>query len=199
MTNQGSAPPGWYSAPGDPPGTHRYWDGAQWTTGPQPIGPAQPLPSMAPAGAYGLQERGPNYAPNSNRPLAEPGQRIVARLIDFAISFVAGGLIAAAIISGSAGAIGLLLIVGVLGILYEVAFTALKGGTPGKLIMGIGVQTESGELPPGWTPAIMRWILTAIPFVSTIVFIVSLIFLFSDAQHRTVPDRVARTFVVKTK
>ena len=33
MTNQGSTPAGWYPAPGDPPGTHRYWDGSQWTTG----------------------------------------------------------------------------------------------------------------------------------------------------------------------
>lgn len=30
-------PPGWYHAEGDPPGTHRYWNGGNWEGGPQPI------------------------------------------------------------------------------------------------------------------------------------------------------------------
>lgn len=44
-------PPGWYPAEGDPPGTHRYWDGSQWTTDPQPIGGGGGVaPPPAPAG-----------------------------------------------------------------------------------------------------------------------------------------------------
>ena len=37
-------PAGWYHADGDPEGTHRYWDGNQWTTDAQPIAPATPPP-----------------------------------------------------------------------------------------------------------------------------------------------------------
>src|SRR5258708_6823703 len=70
MTNPSEAPPpGSYYAPGDPFGTQRYWDGAQWVGGPVPI---QPPP--------GYQT--PGYVPARNRPLATPGQRIVARLLD---------------------------------------------------------------------------------------------------------------------
>ncbi len=36
-----STPRGWYAAEGDPAGTQRWWDGAQWVGEPQPI-PAQP-------------------------------------------------------------------------------------------------------------------------------------------------------------
>lgn len=57
-----STPPGWYPAPGDPPGTQRYWDGANWTTDPQPAGqpPAPQQPAAAPqqpqrvAGQFGV-------------------------------------------------------------------------------------------------------------------------------------------------
>jgi hypothetical protein len=30
-------PAGWYYADGDPPGTHRYWDGSIWQGGPQAV------------------------------------------------------------------------------------------------------------------------------------------------------------------
>lgn len=47
MTNTGGTPAGWYHAPGDPEGTQRYWDGAQWIGDPQAV-PQQPTP-QAPA------------------------------------------------------------------------------------------------------------------------------------------------------
>ncbi len=47
MTNTGGTPAGWYHAPGDPEGTQRYWDAAQWIGDPQPV-PQQPAP-QAPA------------------------------------------------------------------------------------------------------------------------------------------------------
>lgn len=37
MTNTGGTPAGWYYAPGDPEGTQRYWDGAQWIGEPQAV------------------------------------------------------------------------------------------------------------------------------------------------------------------
>lgn len=49
MTNTGGTPAGWYHAPGDPEGTQRYWDGAQWIGDPQatPQQAAAPDPGAA--------------------------------------------------------------------------------------------------------------------------------------------------------
>jgi uncharacterized RDD family membrane protein YckC len=85
------------------------------------------------------------------------------------------------------------------GVFYEVAFIATRGATPGKMAMGIAVITQDGRFPPGWAPAATRWVMGAIPYVGAIVWIVSLVFLFSDPRSRTVQDRVARTYVVKTR
>ncbi len=52
MTNTGGTPAGWYYAPGDPEGTQRYWDGAQWIGEPQAVQqqpPAAAAPAPAPA------------------------------------------------------------------------------------------------------------------------------------------------------
>jgi len=46
MTNTGGTPAGWYYAPGDPEGTQRYWDGAQWIGEPQAV--QQQAPAAAP-------------------------------------------------------------------------------------------------------------------------------------------------------
>lgn len=51
MTNTGGTPAGWYHAPGDPEGTQRYWDGAQWIGDPQAVqqqAPQQPTAPQAP-------------------------------------------------------------------------------------------------------------------------------------------------------
>lgn len=49
MTNTGGTPAGWYHAPGDPAGTHRYWDGGQWIGEPQPVPqPQTPPPAASP-------------------------------------------------------------------------------------------------------------------------------------------------------
>jgi uncharacterized RDD family membrane protein YckC len=195
MSTGSNQPPGWYYAQGDPPGTQRYWDGAQWVGGPQPIGGPQPggftMPS--PGGMPG----GSMVGGVAGRPLANPGTRIVARLIDTAILIVAAIIVGA--IVGFDNQLGLQFLTGVLGIGYELAFTALKGGTPGKMVMGIGVVTTDGTYPPGWGPAAIRWVVTAIPCIGTIVFLVSLVLLFTDPEHRTVGDRAANTRVVKVK
>lgn len=185
MSTGSGQQPGWYYAQGDPPGTHRYWDGAQWVGGPQPVTAASAPGYMAGGMASGM-------------PLAEPGTRILARLIDVVIVFVAA-LVIAVIVGVSGNQFGLQLLFAAAGVFYEVGFTALKGGTPGKMIMGIGVTTTAGVRPPGWGPAVIRWVVTAIPCIGFVVFIVSLVFLFTDEQHRTVGDRAAGTLVVKTK
>lgn len=58
MSNQQTAPAGWYNMQGDPPNTTRWWDGAQWigeprlveTAAPQPVATAAPQPVVAAVG-----------------------------------------------------------------------------------------------------------------------------------------------------
>ena len=83
MTNTGGTPAGWYYAPGDPEGTQRYWDGAQWIGEPQavPQQPATPTPDPAPAAtpdydqsvAYQPPQQSTPPAGEYQAPGADPG------------------------------------------------------------------------------------------------------------------------------
>jgi uncharacterized RDD family membrane protein YckC len=90
--------------------------------------------------------------------------------------------------------------------LYEVGFTAVKGATPGKMAMGIGVITQRGGDPPGWGPAFKRWVVNLLGIIpvlgglaSLVILIVSFVYLFTDDRRRTVPDRIATTYVVNKR
>ncbi|MCH9834838.1 DUF2510 domain-containing protein [bacterium] len=62
MTNTGGTPAGWYYAPGDPEGTQRYWDGAQWIGEPQAQS-QEPTPTAEPpaGSAPGYSAPPPSY------------------------------------------------------------------------------------------------------------------------------------------
>jgi uncharacterized RDD family membrane protein YckC len=189
--------PGWYYAQGDPPGTHRYWDGRQWVGGPQPIAAAAPY-------THG----GEGYIPELGKTLAEPWQRIVARLIDGLVAGVIGAVIALAVISDDDFfSFRRTLLQTALGAVYTVFFIGLLGATPGKMAMGIAVvRQRDGVTPPGFDVAIMRWIVEAVGILSIVgalasivILIVSLVFLFTDPRRRTVNDRIAKTYVIKTR
>ncbi len=64
MTNTGGTPAGWYHAPGDPEGTQRYWDGAQW------IGEPQAQQATPPAGQTPASDATVSY---NSPPSADPG------------------------------------------------------------------------------------------------------------------------------
>ncbi|HAY67411.1 MAG: RDD family protein [Acidimicrobiaceae bacterium] len=195
MSETPSTPPGWYAAPGDPAGTHRYWDGVAWQGGPQPI---QDAPAAAGGGMTAHGQR-----------LATAGQRIGARLIDTVIMVIIVIAILAAIFGSGIGEFnaGVLILGIAFSFAYEAAMVALKGGSLGKLILGLAVVREdSGLTPPGWEPAIMRWIpglagnVPVIgPLISLVVFVLSLIWLFNDPKRQTVYDRIAKTQVIQTK
>ncbi|HEX7096580.1 MAG TPA: RDD family protein [Acidimicrobiales bacterium] len=203
MTNPPTdVPPGWYHAEGDPPGTQRFWDGRQWVGGPVPV---QPPPGYR----YGSRD----VLPEIGRPLAEPWQRIVARLIDSLIvamvAVVAVALLDPDLFGDTTNDLdevnASLFTVTLLAVAWEVAWVALKGGTPGKLAMGIAVTTQRGELPPGWGPAFLRSVLDVFTLLGVLVYVIglleiaSLVLLFADERHRTIPDRIAGTYVVKTR
>ena len=62
MTNTGGIPAGWYHAQGDPAGTFRYWDGAQWIGEPQ-------VPAAAPGPVGQFQQPQPPH-PGNRRQVA---------------------------------------------------------------------------------------------------------------------------------
>lgn len=195
-----NTPPGWYPAPGDPPGTHRYWNGAEWTTGPQPMQQAAMPPMMGGQGTV------------HGRMLATPGQRIGARLIDAVIvSGVLGALVVALFVSDddfnqfTGFNLGYTLVGLLLSLAYEVGFVIWKGGTPGKLVLGLRIiHQEDGRTPPDQQHALMRWVPSLVGYlpilgglISLGIFILSLVWLFNDPNRQTVYDKVGKTYVVK--
>lgn len=92
-----------------------------------------------------------------------------------------------------------------LGAIYEVGMVAWKGGTVGKLILGLRVVNQSDHrYPPTAQAAGLRWLPTLLTYfgiigslLGLIIFVLSLVWLFSDTHRRTVYDRVASTYVVK--
>lgn len=198
-------PPGWYYAQGDPPGTQRYWDGAQWQGGPQPV-PGAPQQGMVGGAA-----------------LAEPLNRIGARIIDYILWFIISlviGLIfgvaqftsdrngtsyAAALLSGLVGT--------ALVAAYEIFMVGSRGATLGKLALGLKVTREDGSAPDfkdaamRMSPYIGLGVLASLAgplgiifsLMSLVVAIVSLVFLFTDPKRQTIWDRIAKTMVVTAK
>jgi uncharacterized RDD family membrane protein YckC len=149
-------------------------------------------------------------------PLAAPGKRIVARIIDgliigvafliltvaFGGSFFLGGI-------SQADALGIQVLGLVLGTAYEAAFLSSRGATPGKMAMSVKVVYEDGRkldlegalrrLSPNIVLGIMALVptlLTLSNLVNFVITIVSLVFLFTDQRRQTVWDRIAKTIVV---
>ncbi len=149
--------------------------------------------------------------------LAEPGKRIIARIIDWLIMFailvpmyfLLIGLGTSS--SGSDAASGLFLggmfmfmILATVGqVAYEVAFIAIKGQTPGKMAMKVRVVRHSDGQIPGWGPAFMRWLpnlVGLVPCVGSLLslglMIWALVNLFSNPLRQTPFDLAAKTVVV---
>ncbi len=214
--SQGNQPAGWYPAQGDPAGTVRWWDGSQWVGGPQQQGAQQQDGYVVPGGG-GL--------PNG-RELADPWMRIAAAVIDaiflffitFLVSLVTGGGALALDAFGDGGGIDLtsseFVVAGLISTLIVAAYhtlmnTYMSGGV-GKQALGLRIVRADGTEPLGTPDGIKRSgnhlldIVGVIPIIGTIVVglaqlvinLVSLVFLFTDPEHRTVMDRFANTYVV---
>ncbi len=226
MSNTGAMPPGWYYAAGDPPGTQRYWDGAQWVGEPQPVAPAQPASSGygAPGGApppyvapsYGAPQPGfGGPAPAGYIPFSaaspygvaamEPapiGNRIVAYIIDaLPILVVLLLIVLSAIAFGDA--VGPIAIIGGLALLpYMVWNYWWRRGRTGQSIGDAqqGIKTlknETGE-PVGFWLLFGRWFLIGLisNFTCGIVGLLDILWPLWDDRNQRLGDKMLSMTVV---
>jgi uncharacterized RDD family membrane protein YckC len=187
MTESGQTPPGWYHAQGDPAGSERYWNGQAWQGEPRPAQPNQ------------------LGTPN----LASGGQRVGAALIDVVIGIVLFFIFADTSsgngsFSANLGAGGLAALF-LWGIVSSVVMVALLGGGPGKLALGLRiVRADDHVTPPGWPTALKRWAITLIQLIPLlgalaqfVLAVLSLVWIFSDDEKRSIYDRIGNTRVIK--
>lgn len=193
MTSPNPTPPGWYHAAGDPPGTQRYWDGATWQGGPQPVSTQNAAGSLL-SGA-----------------LADPGKRIAARFIDLILWTVMISAVTAVSGAGLIGvraeaAFGLSLVGGVIGVvgvmIYETLMVSSRGQTLGKAALGIKVVRTDGQLldRADAFKRIAIFGVYAVPFLGVLVAgvmaLTSMVMIFSDQRRQTLWDKIADTVVV---
>lgn len=134
-------------------------------------------------------------------------QRILARFIDMVIVsmffalFISIAGLEVNTNTGFNGDLGLGLWIWFLPIVYlgyEIPAVAARGQTLGKRIMGIIIVRTDGETGIGLDRAFTRFIsmviLSFVPFVG----LLGLIWYFFDPKRQNIPDKFARTFVVRT-
>jgi uncharacterized RDD family membrane protein YckC len=215
----------------DPSGRHQYrwWDGERWThhvaddgvatsdpvTGLDTL-PTPSDPETTEAGQFLFGGRMAGFGDGRSVTLASPGARLGARIIDsFLVStpFVGpafftgeedfnwrdfGGIFVSSPATEEWIFFGVTLFIG---FVYEVAFTATKGQTLGKMAAGIKtVSTKDGSIP-NVGMALRRWfvpgLLGFVPFAGWLLSITCYLALTWHRDRRGWHDLAADTMVVK--
>ena len=194
MSDMPPPPPddsGWSSEPPPPPGGDAYAN-------------PQAVTGWANLGSGGTVE------------LASAGARLGARVLDSIIMIVGyvillvigiGAAVGASWDSEEASALSVgaivatVLLIAIVGILYEVTMIALKGQTLGKMATSIKVVRADNGQVPGWGKSIGRWIIpVALAFIPVVGWILSLLVYLSllwDKIRQGWHDKAAGTLVVK--
>ena len=141
--------------------------------------------------------------------LASPWVRLAAVIIDGLIvgipALIFWVLAFASLISGEDDASGALTLAGfvviIVIIVIQLALLGTRGQTIGKIALKIRIVDAQTGAHPGWARlvllrAIVNGILTSIPFLGTIYWIVDSLFIFR-ADHRTIHDLYSGTRVDK--
>lgn len=192
-----STPPsaGWYADPWRPGSGRRWWDGRQWT---------------------------PHAELVADRPLADPGPRLVARLIDgllvgvvVAVAFTVVFLVWVRTLYGSLGdsldvdgsdndvRFAVLASVGVfvlltavllaIPLLYETLLVRRSGQTIGKRIAGVRVVRRSDNRPPSTGQSFLRALITAL---ASGLYVDALWCLWDQPWRQCLHDKAVDTIVI---
>ncbi len=90
-----------------------------------------------------------------------------------------------------------------LGAIYYVVMTALRGATVGKMAVGVRVQRVSDGAMPSWTESLIRWAVTdlprVIPLVSLFYPLLDSLWCLWDPKRQCIHDKPAKTIVVKAR
>ena len=185
------APAGYYHAEGDPEGTVRYWDGANWSGEPKPLDNQPDLRGSI----LNPISVDPGLSADNSR-YGGLGIRIGASAIDTAI-----GVVIITPFSTSVFLSGLALS---LYWMVVVVMVARLGGSPGKLAVGLRVTKIDGVTsPPGDRESVIRTLpglLGLIPVVGGLISLgiglISIRYVATDPQRRSIYDRIGGTRVV---
>lgn len=175
-----------------------------------PPPPPPPPPGQPQQGWYPWQGAPPSRdsIPELGRTLASPWLRILARIIDGVILAIVASILATAMFDGGdVFSFRRTILQTVLTALYEVLFIGLRGATPGKALVGIAVvRQRDGVTPPGVDVGFLRWVVEAVglltivgALIGLVIFVLNVIYLFTDPRRRTINDRIAKTYVVKVR
>jgi uncharacterized RDD family membrane protein YckC len=139
----------------------------------------------------------------STRALASPLARLGARVIDGLIvagiltALVAGHAVHIDTASADAIPAALVGVVLIVGFLYETTFVALRGQTPGKMLMRVRVVRLEDGSTPGWGRALIRWFVPILFSIVPFGALVAYLWLIWDRRRQGLHDKAARTLVVR--
>lgn len=140
--------------------------------------------------------------------IAEPAQRLVARIIDTLIVGVPVGLTAAEVLPRqTAQTVVAPITFAALFLVYESVQLALWGRTVGKRLTGIRVVSAAGGGPPTVVQAVVRAAIYALPpaarpvpvlnVIAAIFWLAGIGLLFDGVYRQALHDRAAGTVVVR--
>ncbi len=185
---------------------------AGWSYGgAHPGGPAAPSP-VGRGGPSGQGSQGPEH------PLAGFGIRLVARLIDYVLAFLAAGafffvmIVLVVILTGSdeisdgeseLWAFLFLFGWGVLLFFYDWLYLIAWGRTIGKMLVGIKVvnAADGGRLTQGQVIGRSAFFCLpqSVPCLGHLFSAIESMVVLGDDRRRALHDRVARTMVIRTR
>ena len=181
----------------------------------------QPMPG----GSQHLQPT--RAATPDGQPLAGWWHRVGARLIDGLLLAVVGSLVANLVVPGvwgeymdwvlsaaepgadaasldpPADLIGRIsqwsLVVGVVGLVYEIVLVTLLGGTLGKLATGLRVRLRDQPGNVGWGTSILRALVYQLCGLFTPAYVLNVLWPLWDDKRQALHDKAARTNVVRKR
>jgi len=148
---------------------------------------------------------GDSASPVAEDDVAEPWRRFVGFVVDWIVLVMISLAIVSALgIDLSAGDALRLptsarIVQGLVGAAYYIWFTASRGQTPGKMLIGTKVVMLSSAKIPGIGPSAMRWVVPGVWVFLPGVSIISVViygWLLFDTLRRGLHDKAAKTVVV---